>query len=148
MNLTSSVKANRDEKGKGSAHEWRWKVRQVAVGFLNRSRGVTASGKPGVLHPEAENWFAGGGADWKIRTNTHITKQKPALYLVSIPHFLQTGNIRHGVQQSFSVLWSIRAEDSFRLDFLNRISSNSQDENQTKDDPDCRFPAHSALHSA
>lgn len=56
------------------------------------------SGKSGgVLHPEAENWFNGGGLDWKIRTNTHITKQRPGIYFVSIHHFPQTGNIRHGV---------------------------------------------------
>lgn len=83
---------------------------------------MTPSGKPGgVLHPEAENWFNGGGAGWKIRTNTHLAKQRPVIYLVSIPHFPQTGTLRHGVQQIVSVLGSIRAEDSFRLDSLSRI---------------------------
>lgn len=70
--------------------------------------------------------FMGGGVDWKIRTNTHTTKQRPGIDLFSIGIFfkqaiLDMEYIQLHVQQSFSVLCSIRAEDSFRLDFLNRI---------------------------
>lgn len=75
------------------------------------------SGKPGeVLHPEVGNWFSGGGVDWKKQTL--IRPNKGQLFMLST--FLIF--IKQGMEyMQLSVPWSIRAQGSFWLDFLNRI---------------------------
>lgn len=73
------------------------------MGFLNRSRGVKPSGKPGgVLHPEAENGFNGGVAG-KSKQTLIYRNQTKACYLFC-PHSPFSSNSEYQTWSTYSWL--------------------------------------------